>query len=117
MLPPDPAAVLSPRTPLAGGVQLDVTIKVNESAVMQRSLLADNGGPATFEVGPLTIEAMPVLFDGYAIMETSRYLQSIGDALGMRWSSPSCRPSCLHATPRQLSRLAHRCMEAPHPHS
>jgi hypothetical protein len=63
VLPPNPAAVISPRTPLAGRVQLNVTIKVNESAITQRSLLADNGGVVSFEVAPLTIEALPILFD------------------------------------------------------
>jgi hypothetical protein len=63
VLPPDPAAVVPTRTPLAGRVQLDVTIKVNESDITQRSLLADNGAAVTFTVAPLTIEAVPLLFD------------------------------------------------------
>jgi hypothetical protein len=63
VLPPDPAAVVTPRTPLAGRVQLDVKIKVNESAITQRSLLADNGAVVTFEFPALTIEAVPILFD------------------------------------------------------
>jgi hypothetical protein len=62
-LPPDPAAVVSPRTPLTGSVRLDVSIKINDSAITQRSLLVDNGGPVTFEIAPLTIEAVPTLFD------------------------------------------------------
>jgi hypothetical protein len=63
VLPPEPVAVVSPRKPLAGRVRLNVTIKVNESAITQRSLLADNGEPVTIEVAPLTIEAVPMLFD------------------------------------------------------
>jgi hypothetical protein len=62
-LPPDPAAVLSSRAPLRGRVRLDVSIKVNDSAITQRSLLADNGGLMSFEIASLTIEVVPILFD------------------------------------------------------
>jgi hypothetical protein len=55
--------VVSPRTPLTGRVRLEVSIKVNDSAITQRSLLDDNGRGVTFEIAPLTIEAVPILFD------------------------------------------------------
>jgi hypothetical protein len=78
VLPPNPDAVVAPRTPLAARVQLDVTIKVNESAITRRSLLGDNGGTVTFEVAPLTIEAVPILFDDGWRELTLRFYESDG---------------------------------------
>ena len=101
---PSPATVVPPRTPLAGRVRLDVSIKINDSAITQRSLLADNGGEVTFEIAPLTIEAVPTLFDDGWRELTVKFYESDGKG-GHRRVIPSPRAAGIMAGADTVQKL------------
>jgi hypothetical protein len=101
---PSPATVVPPRTPLAGRVRLDVSIKINDSAITQRSLLADNGGEVTFEIAPLTIEAVPTLFDDGWRELTLKFYESDGKG-GRRRVIPSPRAAGIMAGADTVQKL------------